>query len=144
MFGPRQDPDSPYSAVIPRFITRLLAGLPPVIYGDGNQTRDFTFVGNIVHGNILAAEARQVAGRSFNLANGRSTSLLQLLDSLQRLLGTEIPPIHQAPRMGEVRHSMADISQATMHLGYEPLVDLDTGLARSIDYYRSILSAPTG
>ncbi len=141
VFGPRQDPDSPYSAVIPLFITRLLAGKSPVVYGDGHQSRDFTYVGNVVHGNLLAADAPNVAGRSFNVANGRSTSLLQLLSALQRLLKVNIQPHHQAPRAGEVRHSMADINQATNYLGYEPPVDFETGLANSIEYYRATLSA---
>lgn len=140
VFGPRQDPDSPYSAVIPLFITRLLAGRRPVIYGDGLQSRDFTFVDNVVHGNLLAADAKGAAGKSFNLANGRSTSLLQLLDVLRRLLGIDIEPIHEPPREGEVRHSMADISLATNVLGYEPLVDFESGLAQSIDYYRATLA----
>lgn len=140
VFGPRQDPDSPYSAVIPLFITRLLSGRRPVVYGDGLQSRDFTFVRNVVHGNLLAADAAGVAGRSLNLANGRSTSLLQLLDALRRLLHIDLEPIHEPARVGEVRHSMADISQATRHLGYEPLVNFETGLAQSIEYYRSALS----
>ncbi len=142
VFGPRQDPDSPYSAVIPLFITRLLADQRPIIFGDGQQSRDFTYVGNVVHGNLLAAEAPNVAGRSFNIANGRSTSLLQLLTALRRLLRVNIQAIHQAPRAGEVRHSMADISQAIQYLGYEPPVDFETGLANSIEYYRATLSAP--
>ena len=143
VFGPRQDPESPYSAVIPLFITRLLADQRPIIFGDGHQSRDFTYVGNVVHGNLLAADANNVAGRSFNIANGRSTSLLQLLDALQRSLHVDIRPIHQAARAGEVRHSMADINQATKHLGYEPLVDFETGLAQSIDYYRTAFSVST-
>ena len=143
VFGPRQDPDSTYSAVIPLFITRLLSGQRPIVFGDGQQSRDFTFVDNVVHGNLLAAEAVGAAGRSFNLANGRSTSLLQLLGALRRLLNVKLEPIHEPARVGEVRHSMADISQATLHLGYEPLIDFETGLARSIDYYRSVLAVST-
>jgi nucleoside-diphosphate-sugar epimerase len=126
--------------VIPLFITRLLSGQRPVVYGDGLQSRDFTFVRNVVHGNMLAADAPGVAGRSLNLANGRSTSLLQLLDSLRRILHVQLEPIHEPARAGEVRHSMADISQATSCLGYEPIVDFEAGLAQSIAYYRSALS----
>ncbi len=139
VFGPRQDPDSPYSAVIPLFITALLAGRQPVIYGDGLQSRDFTYIDNVVHGNLLAADAENVAGRMFNVANGRSTDLLTLLDSLNRLLGTDVKPQHDPPRVGDVRDSLADISQARKRLGYEPRVDFEEGLKRSIDYYRCLV-----
>jgi UDP-glucose 4-epimerase len=137
VFGPRQDPNSPYSAVIPLFITKLLAGEPPVVFGDGRQSRDFTYVTNVVHGNLLAASA-DVAGGTFNIANGQSTSLLSLLQALGRLLKTEIQPRHEAPRVGEVRHSKADITAAITELSYQPQVDLETGLAQSIDYYRTL------
>ncbi|MBN2024472.1 MAG: SDR family oxidoreductase [Pirellulales bacterium] len=139
VFGPRQDPDSPYSAVIPLFITAMLAGRQPVIYGDGLQSRDFTFIGNVVDANLLASEAQDVSGRVFNCGNGRSTDLLTLIRSLNALLGTRIEPRHEPPRPGDVRHSMADISQAHACLGYEPRVGFDEGLRRSIDYYRSIV-----
>jgi UDP-glucose 4-epimerase len=140
VFGPRQDPNSQYSAVIPRFITALLAGQRPVVYGDGGQSRDFTYIDNVVHGNLLAAEApaEKVSGRTFNVANGRSTSLLELLKSLNELLGTNIRPVHEPPRAGDVRESLADIAQARTCLGYEPQVDFEEGLRRSIDYYRSV------
>jgi len=138
VFGPRQDPDSPYSAVIPRFITAILAGRPPVIYGDGRQSRDFTFVANVVEANLLAADAPNVAGRMLNVANGRSTDLLTLIDVLNRLLGTEVKPQHDASRPGDVRESLADITQARELLGYEPRVGFEEGLRRSIDYYRQI------
>ena len=143
VFGPRQDPASPYSAVIPLFITALLAGQPPTIFGDGEQSRDFAYVGNIVDANLLAAEApaADVAGRSFNIANGRSTSLLEMLRQLQGLLGTQLEPQHAPPRAGEVRHSQADISEARRYLRYEPRVDFATGLRLSIQYYRTQLSA---
>ena len=140
VFGPRQDPNSQYSAVIPLFITAMLAGRQPIVYGDGGQSRDFTFVDNVVHGNLLAADAdaRLVSGRVFNVANGRSTSLLQLLDQLNELLGTNIKPIHKDPRVGDVRESLADITQARDRLKYEPRVSFEEGLRRSIEYYRSI------
>lgn len=137
VFGPRQDPASPYSAVIPLFITRLLSGSPPIVYGDGLQSRDFTYVANVVHGNLLAATAPSAAGKTINVANGQATSLIHLLKSLERLLGISSAPVHQAARAGEVRHSMADISAAVQHLGYKPLVDFETGLERSIEYYRA-------
>jgi len=141
VFGPRQDPDSPYSAVIPLFITALLAGKQPVIYGDGEQSRDFTFVTNVVDGNLLAADApaANVAGRVINVANGRSTSLLTLIGELNRLLGTNVKPRHEPARVGDVRESLADITQARTCLGYEPRVGFEEGLRRSIDYYRTII-----
>ena len=140
VFGPRQDPDSPYSAVIPLFIMALLSGRQPVIFGDGLQSRDFTFVANVVHGNLLAAEANGVAGKTLNVANGRSTELLQLLTILNRLLGTNIEPLHKEPRPGDVRHSLADITRAQKLLAYEPQIDFETGLQQSIEYYRSVVT----
>ncbi len=144
VFGPRQDPDSPYSAVIPLFITALLGGKRPVIFGDGHQSRDFTFVDNVVHGNLLAADAGpEVSGLTVNVANGRATSLLELVAQLNELLGTDVQPIHEPPRPGDVKHSLADITRAEQLLGYTPIVSFEEGLGRSIDYYRSILSAPS-
>lgn len=139
VFGSRQDPDSPYSAVIPLFITALIEGRQPVIYGDGLQSRDFTFIANVVHANLLAADAQGVAGRTFNVANGRSTDLLTLLDALNRLLGTDIEPKHEPARVGDVMESLADITEARERLGYKPLVGLEEGLQRSIEYYRSLV-----
>ncbi|NUQ64540.1 MAG: SDR family oxidoreductase [Pirellulales bacterium] len=138
VFGPRQDPNSPYSAVIPLFITAILAGRQPVIYGDGQQSRDFTYVANVVHANLLAADAPGVAGRVLNVANGRSVTLLEMLAALNRLLGTDIQPNHAPPRPGDIRESMADITQARQLLGYEPQVGFEEGLRRSIEYYRAI------
>jgi UDP-glucose 4-epimerase len=139
VFGPRQDPHSQYSAVIPLFITAMLAGRQPTVYGDGGQSRDFTYIANVVHGNLLAADAPDVAGRVLNVANGRNTTLLELIAALNRLLGTDIQPVHAAARVGDVRESLADITRARQLLGYEPQVDFDAGLRRSIDYYRSII-----
>ncbi|HYW81513.1 MAG TPA: SDR family oxidoreductase [Thermoguttaceae bacterium] len=141
VFGPRQDPDSPYSAVIPLFLTALIEGRQPVIYGNGLQSRDFTFVANVVRANLLAADAEGVAGRVFNAANGRNTDLLTLLEILNRLLGTDVKPKHEPARVGDVMESMADITQARNLLGYEPVVYLEEGLRRSIDYYRSLMKA---
>ena len=138
VFGPRQDPGSQYSAVIPLFITAMLAGKQPVIYGDGHQSRDFTYVANVVQGNLLAADAKDVSGRTFNVANGRQTSLLELIAVLNKLLGTSVNPVHAEPRVGDVRESLADISQARRLLKYEPGVDFEEGLRRSIDYYRRL------
>jgi len=139
VFGPRQDPDSPYSAVIPLFITRLLRGERPIVYGDGTQTRDFTYVANVVHGNLLAADAEAVAGRTINVANGRSTSLLQLLEALNKLLGTRLDIQFEPARPGDVHDSLADITQAQALLDYRPVVAFEEGLRRSIDYYKSLV-----
>jgi UDP-glucose 4-epimerase len=141
VFGPRQDPASPYSAVIPLFITAMLAGRRPVVYGDGHQSRDFTYVRNVVDGNLLAADAKDVSGRVFNVANGRSTNLLQLITVLNRLLKTSIEPIFEPPRPADVKESMADITQARKVLGYEPRIGFEEGLELSIEYYREALKA---
>lgn len=138
VFGPRQDPGSPYSAVIPLFITAILSGRRPVVYGDGYQSRDFTYVANVVHANLLAADAEGVAGRVFNAAGGRSITLLELLGAINEVLGTQVEPEFAPPRPGDIRESMADISMARTVLGYEPQVDFLDGLRRSIDYYRSL------
>jgi len=138
VFGPRQDPESPYSAVIPIFLTLLLQGKQPVVYGDGQQSRDFTYVKNIVNANLAAATAKNVAGRIINVANGKSTSLLELLRLLNEQLGTHIQPKHDPPRAGDVRDSMADNTLATQLLDYEVEVDFEEGLKRSIAYYRQL------
>jgi UDP-glucose 4-epimerase len=136
VFGPRQDPNSPYSAVIPLFVTAMLAGRAPMIYGDGGQSRDFTFVGNVVQGNLLAADAPNASGQVFNVANGRSTTLLELIRLLNEYLGTKVQPVFQPARVGDVRESLADISEARRGLAYEPQVDFEEGLRRTIAYYR--------
>jgi UDP-glucose 4-epimerase len=136
IFGPRQDPNSPYSAVIPLFISAMLKGEQPIVYGDGMQSRDFCFVSNVVQANLLAADAPDVNGRMFNIASGKSTDLLTLLSVLNRLLGMDVKPRHDPPRAGEVRESRADITEALRRLGYNPEVDFEEGLRRSIDYYR--------
>ena len=136
IFGPRQDPNSPYSAVIPLFITAMLNGGQPVVFGDGLQSRDFCFVANAVQANLLAADASNISGKTFNIANGKSTDLLTLLDILNRLLAMEVKPRHDPPRPGDVRESRADITQARRCLGYNPEIDIEEGLRRSIDYYK--------
>lgn len=140
VFGPRQDPNSPYSAVIPLFITKLLSGVRPIVYGDGFQSRDFTYVENVVHGNLLAADAEGAAGKVMNVAMGKSTTLLDLLKSLNEMLGTDIQPVHEPPRVGDVRDSLADITLARQILGFEPCVEFHEGLRRSIAYYRTIVA----
>lgn len=137
VFGPRQDPNSEYSAVIPKFITLLLSGKQPTIFGDGLQSRDFTFVGDVVVGNLLAADAQGVSGRVLNLAAGRSSTLLELLEVLSRLLNTPAKPQFAPPRPGDVRESLADITLARQFLRYEPQVNFEEGLRRSIEYYKS-------
>jgi len=139
VFGPRQDPNSPYSAVIPLFITAMLTGQQPIIYGDGGQSRDFSFVENVVHANLLAADAPNVAGRTINAADGRSIDLLTLLNLLNRLLGLNVEAKFAPPRIGDVRDSLADITLARKLLGYEPQVNFEEGLRRSIDYYRQLV-----
>lgn len=138
VFGPRQDPASEYSAVIPRFVTAMIAGERPVVFGDGLQSRDFTYVDNVVAGNLAAAEAPAAAGRVLNVACGAQTNLLQLIDSINRVLGTSIEPVFEDPRPGDVRESLADITAAREALGYEPTIDFDEGLRRSISYYREV------
>lgn len=142
VFGPRQDPQSEYSAVIPRFVSMILAGQSPVIYGDGHQSRDFVYVDNVVDANLLAATAAEASGRVFNIGCGASTTLLQLLSTLRDVLGQGIEPIHQPPRAGDVRDSLADITAARQVLGYEPRISVSEGLARSVAYYRSLAPTP--
>jgi UDP-glucose 4-epimerase len=137
VFGPRQDPSGPYAAVIPLFIKAILSGQPPVIYGDGRQTRDFTYVENVVQANLLAAEASGAAGQVFNVGSGAATSLLDLLDQLNAIVGTKVKPVFAEARPGDVRDSLADISRAQSVLGYEPGVDLAEGLKRTVEYYRT-------
>ncbi len=141
VFGPRQDPASPYSAVIPLFVTAILRGEAPTIYGDGGQSRDFIFVENVVQGNLLAGEVPAAARRVFNMGEGRQTSLLQLLQALSELLGAEVQPAFEAARPGDVRESMADISAARNVLGFEPAVGLQQGLKQTIEYYRKLATA---
>lgn len=138
VFGPRQDPSSPYSGVISKFITWLLAGEPPVIFGDGEQSRDFTYIDNVVDANLRAAEAEGVSGEVINVALGERITLNQLLKELQQIIGTNLKPRYEGPRPGDVRHSLADISRAQRLLGYEPLVYLAEGLRRTVEWYRGI------
>jgi UDP-glucose 4-epimerase len=135
VFGPRQDPHSEYSAVIPRFITAMLSGGQPTVYGDGEQSRDFTFVENIVAANLLAASAKGASGRVLNVATGARISLLELIAALNKLLKLNVAPRHEEARVGDVRESMADITLARQLLGYEPRIGFEEGLRRSIDYY---------
>jgi nucleoside-diphosphate-sugar epimerase len=136
VFGPRQDPKGDYAAVIPKFIHRLLNRDPPVIYGDGEQSRDFTHIDNVVQANILAAEA-SVNGEVYNVACGDRITITELAERLASVLGVDIEPVYDDPRPGDVRHSMADISKARDQLGYDPEVGFEEGLQRTIEWYRS-------
>lgn len=135
VFGPRQDPTSQYSAVIPRFITALKAGDSPVIYGDGQQSRDFTFVSNNVEANLLACQAKNVAGQAFNIACGERFSLLDLLRELQVILGTKIQPRFEATRPGDVLHSQADIRKIKSAMNFKVVTDFRKGLETTVKYF---------
>lgn len=137
VFGPRQDPASEYAAVIPRFITALMRGEPPTIYGDGEQTRDFTFVGNIVRANLHALEHPNAPGKIFNIAMGAVNSLKQIAETLQELTGVDIVPQYTEPRPGDIRHSLADVSKAAEILQFEPQISVVEGLHVTIDWYRA-------
>jgi UDP-glucose 4-epimerase len=139
VFGPRQDPWSQYSAVIPRFISLMRNGEAPEIFGDGEQSRDFTYIDDVVQANLLAMDAPEAAGRAYNIASGREHSLNGLVAILNRLLRTHIEPTYGSRRRGDVRHSLADIGLARRYLGYEPAMDLETGLVRTLAAYEATL-----
>jgi nucleoside-diphosphate-sugar epimerase len=132
VFGPRQDPKSQYAAVIPAFISSVLRGQSPTIYGDGTQTRDFTYVQNVVQANLLACETDKADGEALNIACGERTSLLDLLGEINRLLGTDVEPIFQSGRAGDVKDSLADISRARELIGYTPVASFSEGLAATV------------
>jgi nucleoside-diphosphate-sugar epimerase len=138
IFGPRQNLESQYGAVIPLFITAALRGEAPVIFGDGAQTRDFTFVTNVVEANVLAchASAERAAGHVFNIGCGEATSISELWRRIGDLVGVDLAPLHEAARAGDVRHSVASITRGREQLGYAPGVTLEEGLRRTIGYYR--------
>ena len=136
VFGPRQAPDNPYAAVVPRFLRAMLRGESPLIHGDGHQSRDFTPVADVVRANLLAAEAPAAAGKVYNIARGGRVSLLDLVKAINRLLGTRLEPRFGPPRPGDVRHSQADITRARQDLGYRPRVGLNEGLRATLDQLR--------
>jgi nucleoside-diphosphate-sugar epimerase len=136
VFGPRQDPSSPYSGVISLFIRALVEGRQPTIYGDGEQTRDFTYVANVVDGVLRACTASDASGEVINVATSGRISLNKLFDVLKGLTGTDVTPIYAAPRAGDVRDSQADIGKARRLLGYEPIVPLDQGLMQTVAWFR--------
>ncbi len=138
VFGPRQDPKSQYAAAIPAFVTTILANRPPTIYGDGQQTRDFSYIENILHANLLAAEVDQTCGQVINIACGQAVSVNLVIRRVNELLGKKIEPDYAPPRKGDVKHSLADVRLAKELIGYEPQVDFEEGLRLAIDYYASI------
>ena len=138
VFGPRQDPGSQYSGVVSRFISALLSNERPIIYGDGEQSRDFTYIDNVVSANLKAASAKDASGKVINVANGERITLNQLLAELKELTGKQdVTAEYRESRVGDVRHSLADISLARQFLGYESIVDLREGLQRTIDWWKS-------
>ena len=144
VFGPRQDPLSQYAAVIPRFITACLEEERPVVFGDGEQSRDFTYIDNAVEANLLAAEAEGVAGEKFNIACGEQTTLNQLLEAIRRLTGRSIEAEYLPPRPGDVPHSLADVSRARERLGYEVGIDIREGLERTVKHLEESPASATG
>lgn len=142
IFGPRQRADSPYSGVIAIFVGRLTAGQPVTVHGDGLQSRDFTYVADVVQALRKAAAAPDVSGQVFNVGTGRSVALLDLLAALGRLLGTDVKPLHAPARPGDIRHSRADIRRARRALGYEPSVSFEDGLGRTVRWYQQSSTVP--
>jgi UDP-glucose 4-epimerase len=141
IFGPRQNANSAYAAVIAAFAKAIIAGKPPTIYGDGLQSRDFTFVHNAVHANLLAARCNSpINGQVINIACGRSINLNQLAPMMAQMMGrSDLKPVYAEPRAGDVKHSLADLSRAKAVLGYEPIVDFETGLKPTVEWYREVL-----
>lgn len=137
VFGPRQDPTSEYAAVIPKFITAMLRGEAPIIYGDGLQSRDFTYVANVVAANLLACEHDQAIGQVFNIALGDRITLLELVETLNTLLGTRLQPRFEAERPGDVKHSQADITRAQTLLGFAEVVDFRQGLQETVAWFKA-------
>ena len=137
VFGPRQDPSSPYSGVISVFATALLEGRSPTIYGDGEQTRDFTYVANVVDGVLRACEAPEANGEIINVATGGRISLNTLFETMRRLIGADVKPVYAEPRQGDVRDSQADITKAQRLLGYSPTVSFEEGLRLTVEWYKA-------
>jgi len=138
VFGPRQDPKSQYAAVIPKFITRMLQGKPPVIYGDGTQSRDFTYVANVVEANLLACQSERAVGQVMNTALGMRINLLQLVETLNAILGMDLAPELAGPRPGDVKHSQADVACITELLNFHPVVEFEEGLRKTVAWLQAI------
>jgi len=139
VFGPHQDPTSQYAAAIPAFVTAILKDTPPTVYGDGEQSRDFTYVDNVVEANLLAARAKKTSGEVVNIACGQAVTVNEVIGIINELLGKNIKPIYTDPRPGDVKHSLADITLAKKTIGFEPVVPFAEGLQKSIDWYRNSL-----
>ncbi|MCJ7546239.1 MAG: SDR family oxidoreductase [Deltaproteobacteria bacterium] len=137
VFGPRQDPLSPYAAVIPKFITRALAKKPLVVYGDGEQSRDFSFVADVVEANLLACRGRDIAGEQFNVGSGEQTSLNQLVQALQEIIDPDLKVEYTEPQPGDVRHSLAGIEKAQRLMGFAPMIPLSEGLLRTVAWFKA-------
>lgn len=135
VFGPRQDPGSDYAAVIPKFVTSMIAGERPRIFGDGEQTRDFCYVGDVVAANLLALESDQARGQVLNVAGGESMTVNELVVALNHVLGTDITPVHEPARAADIRHSRADVSLAQRVLGWQTSVGIEEGLARTVEHF---------
>ena len=139
VFGPYQDPTSQYAAAIPAFVTAILKDEPPTIYGDGEQSRDFTYIDNVVRANLLAAGAKETHGETVNIACGQAVTINEIIAMINKLLGKKVKPTYTDPRPGDVKHSQADVSLAKETIGYEPIVFFEEGLERAIDWYKANL-----
>lgn len=137
VFGPRQDPDSQYAAAIPIFIKKLLNDEQPVIFGDGNQSRDFCFVEDVVRANILACEVKKTKGQIINIGSGEQTTILELVKNIAEILGKDIEPVFKEPREGDVLYSLADISKAELVLGFKSSVSFEEGLKKTIEWFKN-------
>jgi len=136
VFGPHQDPTSQYAAAIPAFVTAILQDRPPTVYGDGQQSRDFTYIDNVVEANLLAARAKETHGEVVNVACGEAVTVNAIIDTINELLGKNVRPVYAPVRPGDVKHSLADITAARKLIGFKPVVLFREGLEKSIDWYR--------
>jgi nucleoside-diphosphate-sugar epimerase len=136
VFGPHQDPTSQYAAAIPAFVTSILKDTPPTIYGDGEQSRDFTYVDNVVEANLLAARAKQTKGEVINIACGEAITVNAIIDMINKIVGKNVKPTYLASRKGDVKHSLADITQAKKLIGFKPVISFKDGLKKAIEWYR--------
>jgi nucleoside-diphosphate-sugar epimerase len=139
VFGPYQDPTSQYAAAIPAFVTSILKDQPPTIYGDGEQSRDFTYIDNVVHANLLAARTKQTKGEVINIACGQAVTVNEIIAMINKTVGKQVNPIYETPRAGDVKHSLADITRAQGLIGFSPVVSFDEGLQKAIEWYRDNL-----
>jgi UDP-glucose 4-epimerase len=139
VFGPHQDPTSQYAAAIPAFVTAILKDKPPTVFGDGEQTRDFTYVDNVVEANLLAARAKQTKGEVLNIACGKAVTVNETIDVINTTVGKNIKPVYTDPRPGDIKHSLADITLAQNLLGFKPSVSFKQGLQKAISWYRDNL-----